>query len=601
MGAWLNQLILSISGLMVMATNTAQAAQDQREIQQLLQEMMNSTPQTEAVQSVEPDSRVDQTLREYGVKPENFSWRKQQTPPLSQNTPVKSQEVLSNVENNLSGDLERKTPAERLGEIPSPLETFSGGLEDGAEILTGGKQAESGEKAKKEAEAQVDSHYWTSQGNDKDPFDGTYTLKKNNRYQSGKGTYETDENGAIRSWSADLRGVSEPGQRSYSHQHNLPGKYEGDHAGHLLSAQEGGSGKVDNLVPMNGKVNTRDYRAFERENHQLLQEGYRVQLEGSNFLSSSKNRPEAFMVTRSVYDNEGNLLGKDHFSWTNEDMSQFQDNDFGYDDIPNPMDQQLEAHGITREEIEQMEQEATSDSRAKSKSANTQEADLGKQQGTDQTEDVSQVPKFTEEENQDNTQEAANTQETDPEKQQGTNQDEDVSQVPKSTEEENQDNTKGVTNTQETDLEKQQVTNQNEDVSQVPKSTEEENQDNTKGAANTQETDPEKQQENNSHESPWLKNKDGEETKDKENARDDLNEQKENGINQDQSRESPWLKKEENKEATKDGPDGGGANRDQDQENNQAEPSSKEEGKDQDGWSGGGGQNHDGPEEDINR
>ena len=46
MGARLNQLILTLSGFMVMATNTVQAAQDQREIQQLLQEAINSTSPT---------------------------------------------------------------------------------------------------------------------------------------------------------------------------------------------------------------------------------------------------------------------------------------------------------------------------------------------------------------------------------------------------------------------------------------------------------------------------------------------------------------------------------------------------------------------------
>ena len=87
---------------------------------------------------------------------------------------------------------------------------------------------------------------------------------------------------------------------------------------------------------MNAKVNTRDYRAFERENHKLLEEGYTVRLEGSSHMGSSKLRPDGIMVTRSVYDSDGNLGIGEHFSWTNTDMSKYQDKDFGATSIPMP-------------------------------------------------------------------------------------------------------------------------------------------------------------------------------------------------------------------------------------------------------------------------
>ena len=595
MGARLNQLILTLSGVMVMATNTAQAAQDQREIQQLLQEAMNSTSQPEAVQSLEHDSNADQMLQKFGVNPESFSWRKRDTPPLSQSTSEKKQELLDSAEMNLSENYERKTLAEQLSEIPSPLDTFSSGLEDGANILTGGKQAEAGEKAKKEAEAQLDSQYWTSQGNETDHFDGTYALKKNNRYQSGKATYETNENGAIRSWSADLFGVTESAQRHYSHQQNLQGKYDGDHAGHLLSSQEGGSGKVDNLVPMNGKLNTRDYRAFERENHQLLKEGYRVQLEGSNYLASSENRPEAFMVTRSVYDKDGNFLGKDHLSWTNEDMSQFQDNDFDYDNISNPMNQQLADHGITREEIEQMEQEAAGKSPSKSHVNNTREEVPEKHQGTDQNQDISQATDAAEENNQENAKGTANAEEVDRGKHQGTNQTQDVSQTTDAAEENNQENAKGTANAEEVDRGKHQGTDQTQDVSQTTDAAEENNQDNTKGTANTEEVDHGK----GAKESPWLKDKDNDAQEG--NARDtNQGNQRDDNLGQDNPKGSPWLK-DQSKGKSEEGPNAGDESRDQNKDDTQNENPQKDGEKVKDGESSNDGWKNDGPEEDIRR
>lgn len=226
-------------------------------------------------------------------------------------------------------------------------------------------------------------------GDGGDHFQGAYTLKPNQTYTA---------NGATRSWSATLTGPQQAAPRSLSHQKNLPGKLEGDHAGHYLAASEGGSGLAENLTPMNAKVNTRDYRAFERENHKLLEEGYTVRLEGSSHMGSSELRPDGIMVTRSVYDSDGNLVDREHFSWTNTDMSKYQDKDFGATSIPNAMDESLDRAGMTREEtaaLEVAEQEPAMSGKqtATVGQSQTGAASVGQAERTDdKTEDAEKKP-----------------------------------------------------------------------------------------------------------------------------------------------------------------------------------------------------------------
>ena len=203
-------------------------------------------------------------------------------------------------------------------------------------------------------------------------FDGKYRLKPNMIYEANGASYETNGAGGIKSWSATLDGKATPSEYEYSYHRNLAGKNQEmgvfDDAGHLVAREQGGSGKSDNLVAMEKHVNRRDYRAFERENNQLLQEGYSVRLSGVNYMPDDAVRPQAIMVTRETLDENGNVVATDHFSWTNLNMEEYQDNDFGQNDIPNAMDETLQSAGLSREEIEAMEEEAFQDEKQKHES-----------------------------------------------------------------------------------------------------------------------------------------------------------------------------------------------------------------------------------------
>lgn len=147
------------------------------------------------------------------------------------------------------------------------------------------------------------------------------SLKANATYHGpNHASYHTDSNGRIMNWSA-VPGA-EAGKRNPYAQRTEEGKNKEQHdAGHLLAANQGGSGEKYNLVPMAETVNRRDYRAWERENESLIRQGYDVQLRGSLTYSqgSTTNNPEAIMVSRDVY-KDGAYLYTEHFSITNYDL-----------------------------------------------------------------------------------------------------------------------------------------------------------------------------------------------------------------------------------------------------------------------------------------
>ena len=67
--------------------------------------------------------------------------------------------------------------------------------------------------------------------------------------------------------------------RNYYSQYTLEGKGEYyEDAGHFISSQDGGDAGKINLSAQEKHVNQRDYRAFERENHAMLEQGNYVRM-----------------------------------------------------------------------------------------------------------------------------------------------------------------------------------------------------------------------------------------------------------------------------------------------------------------------------------
>ena len=154
------------------------------------------------------------------------------------------------------------------------------------------------------------------------------SLQPNATYHGPHGSteYHTDAYGRVTDWSGQCVDIKEA--RNQYAQRTLEGKSsEFRDASHLMDRCSGGSGEKYNMVPMHEKLNERDYKAFERENHQLMEAGNTVTLHGSNsylFSTEGLNVPDGIMVTREVHDPNGALIEVSHHSWSNYDPAEFE-------------------------------------------------------------------------------------------------------------------------------------------------------------------------------------------------------------------------------------------------------------------------------------
>lgn len=138
-----------------------------------------------------------------------------------------------------------------------------------------------------------------------DHFESTYSLKPNENYDSNEYHYETDRHGRIKHCEGTLR--LEEGKRYNNHQVRVGGedRLETDEGGHLIAKEFGGSGRVDNLVPMDGDLNHGEYREMEVDWEKSLKRGDNVDVKITCIYSGDSERPSAFKVKYEVTDENG--------------------------------------------------------------------------------------------------------------------------------------------------------------------------------------------------------------------------------------------------------------------------------------------------------
>lgn len=126
-------------------------------------------------------------------------------------------------------------------------------------------------------------------------------LLPNSEYEVNGYRYSTDDQGRISSAEGKLR-IPEKRDRDMEAFANLSDKdyKEDDDRGHLIGHQFGGSDKLDNLVPMNEKLNKGDYKNLEMTLRDAVEDGADVNLKVEPLYDSDSKRPNAFAVTYSI-------------------------------------------------------------------------------------------------------------------------------------------------------------------------------------------------------------------------------------------------------------------------------------------------------------
>lgn len=153
----------------------------------------------------------------------------------------------------------------------------------------------------------------TSEGEDEDEnetpnhFNEDGSLKENENYEANGYYYQTDAHGRIESCAGNLR--LEQGARNASAQRVVGGEDREDYddGGHLIACRFGGSGELDNLVPMSQDINRRGGEWYDLEESWAdeLSKGNEVDVQiYIEYDNDEGKRPDGFDVMYTVTDKE---------------------------------------------------------------------------------------------------------------------------------------------------------------------------------------------------------------------------------------------------------------------------------------------------------
>ena len=136
-------------------------------------------------------------------------------------------------------------------------------------------------------------------------------LIANNEFKRNDYVYRTDDQGRVISANGKLR-LSENSSRSMESPKNMRDMKDSDERGHLIAKRFGGSDRLENLVPMNAKLNHGDYNSMENKLAKAVQDGHDVRLKVEPVYKEDTMRPSEIRATYTI-DGE-----KDIVSFRNE-------------------------------------------------------------------------------------------------------------------------------------------------------------------------------------------------------------------------------------------------------------------------------------------
>ncbi len=125
-------------------------------------------------------------------------------------------------------------------------------------------------------------------------------LIPNNVYEINGYKYKTDDQGRIASAEGKIK--IDPKNRNME---DVRGKgiqdyHENDHEGHLVAHRFGGSDRLENLVPMDSKLNQGDFAKMENTLAEAVKEDADVRLKVEPVYEKDSTRPSEFKVSYSI-------------------------------------------------------------------------------------------------------------------------------------------------------------------------------------------------------------------------------------------------------------------------------------------------------------
>lgn len=129
------------------------------------------------------------------------------------------------------------------------------------------------------------------------------TLEPDTAFEKNGYTYKTDDMGRVISAEGKLQLKDHEGQNKISDSREVVahGKMaDSDHRGHLIADRFNGSGGLENLVPMDGKLNKGDYAKLENTLADAVNAGADVRMKVEPVYNGDSNRPSEFRVSYSI-------------------------------------------------------------------------------------------------------------------------------------------------------------------------------------------------------------------------------------------------------------------------------------------------------------
>lgn len=149
-------------------------------------------------------------------------------------------------------------------------------------------------------EVQTDKTYYDDNGN---KYREGNSLEPNTVFEKNGYTYQTDDMGRVISAEGKLQVKDHKGRNEMPDTRDVVAHgqmADSDDRGHLIADRFNGSGELENLVPMEGKLNKGDYAKLEDTLAEAVKDGADVRMKVEPVYSEDSNRPDEFRVTYTI-------------------------------------------------------------------------------------------------------------------------------------------------------------------------------------------------------------------------------------------------------------------------------------------------------------